>query len=103
MAQIPHAKIRSALRKLWLWSATRREAKSNARVQRGLYQCAECGLLASDVEIDHIVPVGATPGSKNSADADTWDSFMHKLFCDVDGLRAVCKHCHNRKTYKREG
>ena len=94
------SRIRSALRKVWMWSEVRRSVKAAARKGRGQYECSECKELFLKVEIDHIRQVGATPGSRVSTPEDTWETFMNKLFCDESNLRAVCKDCHKRKGKK---
>lgn len=95
---IPHAKIRSALRSLW-WksSPARTEAKRRARIERGLYRCEDCGSLTKDPEVDHLVPVGRTPGAKG-AEGSTWDGLIARLFCPADGLQILCPTCHTAKT-----
>lgn len=62
------------------------------------YTCEICDAVVSKVEIDHDVPCGSTPGSKGAPASATWDGFINRLFCSVDGLRAVCKPCHERIT-----
>ncbi len=94
---IPHALVRSVLRKLW-WqrSDLRREAKRRARVLRGTYRCELCNGLTSRPEIDHVKPVGPTPGSKRAKPEHTWDGFMDRLFNGE--LQAICSRCHTAKT-----
>lgn len=99
---IPHGRIRNALRRLWTWSPEWKAAKRRARLARGLYLCDECKRPVKTIEIDHVVPVGPTPGSRYGRDA-RWDDFMAKLFCSADGLRAICSQCHSRKTHAKEG
>lgn len=100
---IPHAKIRNALRKLWQWSPERHAAKRSARAFPGVYVCAECRCMRRDkeVDIDHVDPVGPTPGSRLGKET-SWDEFMTRLFCPAEGLRVVCKSCHQKKTQARE-
>ena len=94
-----HSRLRAAIRKAWLQSPERNQAVKNARVARGLYRCVLCGSIVGtkEYELDHIVPVGPTPGSKKGKDA-SWDDFIARLFCDPSGLQAVCKKCHAYKT-----
>ncbi len=93
---IPHGLIRSALRKLW-WerSDIRKAAKNASRVSRGQYLCAKCGGLTKKPELDHVCPVGATPGSKRSKPEDTWDVFMDRLFNGE--IQTLCRDCHLAK------
>lgn len=67
----------------------------NARRERGKYLCAMCeGLFGpKEVQVDHIHPVidiikGFT----------TWDDYIERLLCDLDGLACLCKTCHLAKT-----
>lgn len=80
--------------------ATGRKAK--------LYRCCKCkGLFtAANMEINHIVPVVPVEGF------DSWDNLIERLFCEKDGLEAVCKPCHKlitafenqqRKEIKKNG
>lgn len=98
---IPHAAIRNALRKLWLWSPQRREAERVARIAPGLYLCSSCqrGYKKVEVDIDHVIEVGPTPGSKLGK-GRSWDDFMRRLFCSADGLRCLCKVCHKKRRAK---
>ena len=94
-------RIRSALRKIWQWSEPRKLAKARARVKRGVYQCEECGGFfgQKDVEVNHIHPVGAFPGSRNDDGSATWDQCLARLFCPADDLEVLCKKgCHAKKT-----
>lgn len=96
---IPHGAIRSATRKLWLWSPQRREAKKAAKLSPGIYLCASCQRATKDkdTEIDHVVPIGPTPGSRNARNV-TWDQWLARLFCPADGLRVLCRGCHDERT-----
>lgn len=90
-----HSKIRSVLRRLWLYSEPRREALRLAKHPgRGNgYACAICLGTTKKPEVDHVCAVGATPGSKNTNGA-TWDQFIERLFCPASGLRILCGDCH---------
>lgn len=92
---IPRSRIRSAVRKLWLWSPMRKEALARARISRGVYRCAECGgtFGPKEIEVDHIQPVGST--------RDSWDLQIERLFCPVEGLRILCKGCHSHHTHPK--
>lgn len=86
--------VRSALRKLWLWSPMRSEAMSKARVSRGLYKCSACKSEVDrhTIKIDHTIPVTPVTGF------DSWDEFINRLFCPSSGLKAMCILCHSLKT-----
>jgi len=87
-----NAKIRSALRQVWLRSPLRYEAVKAARVERGRYKCSVCNELfsAKEIQIDHIEPAGSLIGSV--------DAFVERLFCPSEKLRAVCRPCHKSIT-----
>jgi len=98
MTDIPHALIRNALRKIW-WerSKARREALKRQKVKGSqLWICEGCAQLIPRKHVDHIVPIGKTPGAKGS-DAD-WNGFFDRLFCPSEGLQILCKACHDEKT-----
>jgi hypothetical protein len=96
---IPHAKVRNALRKLWLWGDDRKAALKAARVFRGYYVCSICRLPTKEPEVDHVVPVGGTPGARGAT--SDWNGFMQRLFCDAVGLQVLCPICHAAKTRGR--
>jgi 5-methylcytosine-specific restriction endonuclease McrA len=88
------ARIRSALRKIWAWSPMRREAIKRSMLSYGRYKCAACkdvfGLKF--VKVDHVVPVTPFGG------ITSWDEYINRLFCPVEGLQILCEYCHNSKT-----
>lgn len=95
---IPHNLVRGALRKVWMYSSqARKEVKLQARILRGLYRCGLCGLGTHKPEIDHIEPVGPAPGSRLGQGV-SWDGWMRRLFCPVEGLMVLCEKCHEDKT-----
>ncbi len=72
---------------------------------RVFYKCALCGQEhpLKNIQVDHIEPVGPTPGSKLALPSLTWDMFIQRLFCGTENLRTVCKPCHKTKTDKETG
>ena len=94
---IPRSKIRSALRRLWLWSPERREALKAAWVvgtkRPMLYGCQACKRSHSlkAVQVDHITPAGSL---------DDAEAFIGRLFVTVDKLQVLCEACHKAKTHK---
>lgn len=96
---MPPSLIRAALRALWLRSPMRNECAKRARIHgTGYSRCESCAdhVRGSEIEIDHVVPVGETPGMGLSD--TTWDGFIARLFCDAEGLRALCSPCHKART-----
>ena len=103
VGDIPHAKIRGALRKIWLWSPQRRAALKRAKWNgTRFYRCQECHLPTEKPEVDHVVPVGKTPGAKGALDA-SWDFLIARLFVHEDGLRVLCRPCHQNITQAQKG
>ena len=100
---IPHAQIRSALRKIWLWSPVRREALKRAKVGgvAKTWRCEWCKLWTNEPEVDHILPVGSTPGARGADAAATWDDLIRRMFCSAEGLRVLCRYCHQAKTKQK--
>lgn len=70
-------------------------ALKKSRVERGLYQCMGCkGIFrAKDVQVDHIEPVIEI--EKGFVDYNT---YISRLFCEVENFQALCSHCHKDKT-----
>lgn len=83
-----------------MWSETRRDVKKRAKVGWNKWQCEQCGCVTDKIDIDHVSPIGPTPGSRVAKEDTTWDSMINNMFCDADNLRALCKKCHNKKGRK---
>lgn len=94
-----HGYLRQVLRKSWMrWNA-RNEALTRQRIRRGVYLCQNCEseFGRREVEVDHIIPVGPTPGSRNATEDTDWDGFIARMFCPPEGLAILCKKCHRNK------
>ena len=59
-----------------------------------LCMCAHCECLfpQSYLSVDHINPVVPLTGF------DSWDAVIARLFCEKQGLQALCSQCHDHKT-----
>lgn len=59
-----------------------------------LYTCAMCkgDFKGTETVVDHIVPCGSLKSF------DDLPAFVERLFCEVDGLRVLCKTCHQEVT-----
>jgi 5-methylcytosine-specific restriction endonuclease McrA len=100
--------VRSALRAAYNKYPPKYEALRMARRpvsagrQKWAYTCAICKqeFMQKDVQVDHIEPAGTL---KNYSDLP---DFVSKLFCGVEGLRILCKPCHqnitNQQTEERK-
>lgn len=58
------------------------------------YRCASCKKLfpRTGVQVDHRVPVVGKQGFVD------WNTYIERMFCDVDNLQVLCKKCHKAKT-----
>ena len=92
MKQTPRGRVRSALRRLWLYSRER-----NAAIQEAHYTCKKCGIKQSKkkgfevkVEVHHKEGIG------------NWEKVINIIFeellCSVDKLEVLCKECHKKET-----
>ena len=91
------SKIRSALRKVWLYSPQRREALAAAKLGKDpLYLCCVCQKVHPKyaIEVDHIVPCGKLTGIDNISE------FAFRLF--EGHLQVMCRPCHALKTKERK-
>lgn len=84
----------AVLRRASYRAPARSEALRQARSARNTYHCKKCSASFSrrEVQIDHKLPVVSTSGW------DSFDGFIDRLFCGVDGLQVLCKPCHKEKT-----
>lgn len=94
--------IRSAARKIWMWSPMRREAIANARLPGYRFNhvgCAKCGVAMREsvkpplFAVDHIVPA-----SEPSAAIHNWNNFFERLFVPSTENQVLCYPCHDSKT-----
>lgn len=89
------SKIRSALRKVWLYSPQRREAL--IKVKNGkMYWCSTCNKMMPKwaIDVDHIIPCGSLGSIEDVK------GFVDRLFHGQ--LQILCKVCHTLKTHKKE-
>lgn len=82
------AKLRTAIRKVWSWSYPRRLCVQRATDKEGYGRCELCKKRCPKVYADHITPCG---------DVDA--GFIKRVFCPSSKLQALCKKCHDKKTY----
>jgi hypothetical protein len=108
------AQIRGALRNVWRFHPVLQEVLrrdrierpyvkvdgSVSRVPRVFFRCYVCNTEHSrkNIDIDHRIPVGDTPGSALAAPGLTWDMFIDRLFCPASNLACICKPCHKEKS-----
>lgn len=66
-----------------------------------LHRCSECGDLfpQNQMQADHIKPVVPLEGFDNKVWLEyDWNELLQRLYCEADGLQAVCKSCHKEKS-----
>ena len=81
-------KIRNAIRQLWMRSSPARKiVVKRSELKGGYSRCEKCKKKVPKVYIDHKVRVG-----------DLDNRFLNRLFCPSNGLQALCKICHDKKT-----
>lgn len=85
-------KLRSAS---YRWSE-RSKAIKNARVSRGLYECAICKIHMKNGEFkaDHINPVVALEGWESG----DWTTYINRMFVAASGFQIICTPCHDVKS-----
>ena len=77
----------------------RTEAKQEARIERGLYECNMCKghFKTKEIVIDHIDPVvDLIEGWEG------WEEYVNRMFCPKEGFQILCKTCHGVKTKMEE-
>lgn len=92
--------LRSKSQRWWPVYTVLREARrpsqsANARL-KWEFMCAICmhWFPQKLVQVDHIIPCGALTSFEDLP------GFVRRLFCEKDGLRVLCKVCHNRVTHE---
>lgn len=61
------------------------------------YECNKCKrhFPRTEIQCDHTDPV-----IDPKVGFVSWDSFIERMFCRVEDLQVLCKHCHTKKTKK---
>lgn len=95
LLKLRKSKIIAALRRVSRWWAPRTEAMKLAKVSPGKYKCQSCGDIVGQKEIkmDH---KAAVVDPKHGF--QTWEIYIERMFCDVEGFDAICENCHIIKT-----
>jgi 5-methylcytosine-specific restriction endonuclease McrA len=71
------------------------EAIKRSRIERGVYQCADCKqpFKRNQIHKDHKNPV--VDVEKGFTTLDEW---VDRLLVDVEGYQILCEQCHNNKS-----
>lgn len=88
--------FRSAIRKIWLFSAIRREAVKRAKVAPNQYLCKHCKecFKSNEIEVNHINAAGSL------REFEDFSPFISAMFQeDLDKLEVLCKPCHKKHTH----
>jgi 5-methylcytosine-specific restriction endonuclease McrA len=74
---------------------TQRKTNKKTGLLAKHFRCASCNneFIATDIQVDHIHPV-VNPKTGFT----TWDDYIDRMFCEVDGYQVLCKPCHKIKT-----
>ena len=88
--------VRSRIRQQFTWySPEFSKCKNDAKISYGLYQCSSCQTITKKIEIDHYPAVIRTDEKTKDI---SLDEYFDRVFCDIDGLRALCTNCHSQVT-----
>lgn len=71
------------------------KSKKGLPMRRVRWQCVKCDKKINSLEkvIDHIMPV-----IDPSVGFVDYQTYINRLFCDIDNLQILCKPCHTIKT-----
>lgn len=87
--------IKARIDQVWGWYPQRRKALNRAATSPMAFRCEGCGtepLTRKQVEVDHTVP------RDNPAGWDGYDNYIERTFCSSEGLRILCRSCHQPKS-----
>ncbi len=90
--------LKQKLRRISYQWPPRKAAIVKGRVSRGKYRCSSCqgdNFGPKEIQLDHTIPV-IDPHEGFT----TWDNYINRLFCDVDGFSIMCIECHKIKTFR---
>tara|TARA_B100000768_G_scaffold180480_1_gene200579 strand:+ start:893 stop:1267 length:375 start_codon:yes stop_codon:yes gene_type:complete len=99
--------IISALRGAHGKWGVKHDCKAEARVSRGLYECAECHTIGAatlppkegnkrrrnNAAVDHINPV-----VEPEVGFVDWNTYIERMFLEAEGYQVLCDNCHSAKT-----
>lgn len=98
------SRIRSSLRRIWMYYKPRQEAKNLVRKSvkgkrhKFEYKCCKCDnwFKSNEVEVNHKIPAGSLKSFNDLP------SFCDRLFFESpDGYEVACKPCHKEETKKQ--
>lgn len=87
--------FRSAIRKIWMFSAIRREAIKRSKVATNQYICAHCNerFRSNEIEVNHKFSAGSL------REFEDFTPFVSAMFQEnIDMLEVLCKPCHQIQT-----
>jgi hypothetical protein len=98
--------IKSALRQKSRWWKPVSDTLKRAHVSRGSYKCECCkqvvtaSIIVNNKRVKNIYVDHEPPVVDPLTGFTTWDDFISRLFCEVDGLWAICYSCHKKKSFE---
>jgi 5-methylcytosine-specific restriction endonuclease McrA len=103
MSKIPlKTRLRSAIRKEWLYSELRQSAMKAARVGYGKYKCQNCGDIfgPKQVDVDHKKQCTPKDVTIEQSPMLFWGKLIENMhYCGQGGVWVLCKEkCHAEKT-----
>jgi len=113
-----HNLIKKKLRLASLSNPSKNIKKNESKVAPATFECEHCGAYCYEgnseknlkqlkktypnkvfkkekIEMNHVEPVIGYDGFID------WNTYIDRLFCDVDGYNALCKECHIKETQKQ--
>lgn len=74
----------------------RSQAIKDARIARGLYECAICKthMKNGEFKADHVEPVVALEGWESG----DWTTYIKRMFVGPSGFQIICDTCHTIKS-----
>lgn len=85
--------IVASLRRSSLYWPFRNLALKEARIERGMYKCADChgAFSKKEVRVDHIKPVVKLSGFSG------WEDYINRMFPKTHGFQILCLKCNDIK------
>lgn len=110
--------IMKKLRDLSKMYSVRNDAKKRQKRGPATFECACCGLwlyegkkslekALESLELPENTKIEAGKGQMDHKEPIgtfiDWNSYMDKLFCDIDGWQYICEVCHSTKSASEAG
>ncbi|NJO65460.1 MAG: hypothetical protein HC836_47425, partial [Richelia sp. RM2_1_2] len=95
--------VKAKLRKISVQWPGRTIAMGLARIERGLYKCANCkkGFRKGHFHLDHIesvIPMDGEKKRKNDPKRVDFNEYLDRLFVPPEKYQVLCVFCHETKS-----